>query len=794
MNKAKRLIFGLMLAFFVAMICSTGLGIQLMSSAEEGGQVVSSFKPGASIRVDEVQDGVIGIRFVGQLNGEVYSRLIEGGKYKDGCEVGMCIVPEKLLQKFDNSGANDFFTWLKDNEKVEPADVSAVFPVEKIRATSDQADSYVINGVIDVFEKNYAYDYQAMSYYKENGTITYLGRSDARSISYVADAALVDENSDLTDIQKQLCASVISKTTDIKNKGTNGALDISITTLNACEQNLHDLYFPYITASDITYSLGESNAVAVNDGTLFAAKKGSATITVKAYGGLFSYTLNVEVGIEVTLESPVNEIGLFTPTTLSGGEAKGFEKNINDISFTLNSDDNQTKTIPASSLTLSVADDKATIANGKITAQKSGSTKLTAEYGALSTEIPVSVYSPINTAADLDALALSTYTKPLDEAEAYMAGWYKLTSDIDYAMHERNFILPIAPVMPIFNHWMGNTYGPKTQYVFASGYSYGTSSFYSIGWKNILGLSEGTAENGGKFLKNSDGTEFRGINPNGLHFTGIIDGNGYAIKNAWYMYDNYLGESIGANIGFIGINDGTVQNLEMNVTVPNWFTVYENGKYAYSTIGYNTAIGGNKVENCFAKMYHDAGTLLKADGETMETDYVHDHDSTERGGMVVLNAKGTVQNIRYNVEYRGRGDGNATAPTPIVCVNSSVLRNCVVKATFPGPDYSGMDIYMPTAVRYNIGLGDLVIGDGNAYLGCNKGTIENVYTVTEFKPGFVKADNTPVYDKKGDGTIDEKSSKIYEDAAAVRAAIVGFDETIWNLGDGTNLPSLIKHG
>ena len=299
------------------------MGVGLIHEADAN--AASAFKPGASIRVDGTQDGVTGIRFTGYVNETDYNKVIENGAYKAGCEIGMSVVPQAIFDKFDESGAADFFTWLSTSENVSPEAVSATFPVDKIMEVSGQDGTYEIKGVIDVLEVNYAYDYQAISYYKVDGQATYLGRSEARSISDVAHLALEDAESGLNGTQKQVCADVIKTTTDIKLGGTNGTATVSVESLDDCIQDLKSTYFSHIEATDLAFSLAENSedSVVLNGSTMSALSKGTEAVTVSAYDGLFTYTLNVNVGINVTLESTVNAVELFMPTTLSGATYNG---------------------------------------------------------------------------------------------------------------------------------------------------------------------------------------------------------------------------------------------------------------------------------------------------------------------------------------------------------------------------------------------------------------------------------------------------------------------------------------
>ncbi len=516
----------------------------------------------------------------------------------------------------------------------------------------------------------------------------------------------------------------------------------------------------------------------------------------------YSNEYKISVSVDEAIVCDVEQIDLFAPKGLAGNATAvdKCEKSVDELEIYYYSQTlDKLDRFDLDALSFSTSDSAiAVVEEGKIKARSFGRTNLIVETDIGTKEIPLLVYSPISSAADLDVLAMSTYTETVKKSQAYMAGYYKFTNDIDYGTHVRNYILPIAPVMPVFaSGYLTN--GAKTRHILWAGTTESDSSFYSLGWKDVLGLEEAVAENGGKYLVNADGSEFRGINPNGLHFTGVIDGNGYAIKNAWYMYDNYIAGGHGSSVGFVGINDGTIENLEMNVSVPNWYTMYNNGKYKYQIDHYGFSMGWD-LFGIFRTLYGEVGTVLKADGTT-HTFPKHGENglktgTTERGGLVVLNATGTVQNIKYNVTYRGAGDighyfgspYDATAysaPTSLVNTNASVLKDCVVSVTYARTD--GEAKIIPTAVRWNWGNGNITLAD-RSVLQCNQGSVENVYTIASCHTGTAHA----VYDSTG-GTEDAKSLVVYADAAAVFAALEGLDTAIWDYGDGTALPTLKRN-
>ncbi len=197
---------------------------------------------------------------------------------------------------------------------------------------------------------------------------------------------------------------------------------------------------------------------------------------------------------------------------------------------------------------------------GKVTSVSSGSATITCSYADEKVDIAIDVYMPIYTAEDMDTLSLCTYNEDKETATKMLSQNYVLMNDIDYSTHVRNYILPIAsPTIKDIHATISRANAVS-----------GDCSYFSYGWKHVLGLTQKQGAQGEQYLENADGTPFKGINPNAVKFTGVFDGNGYAIKNAWLMLDNVLylngitsqnhGYTVGANC-FIGYSDGIIRNL-----------------------------------------------------------------------------------------------------------------------------------------------------------------------------------------------------------------------------------------
>lgn len=241
--------------------------------------------------------------------------------------------------------------------------------------------------------------------------------------------------------------------------------------------------------------------------------------------------------------------------------------------------------------------------NGTIHGLKEGETEVVGKsdtYGEISMKIEV--WTAISSPEDLDALALVTYYNDEETARKILSRRYLLTNDIDYSSHVRNFMLPIASPAGEKYHWYKTTEGVTDCYNLANGSltwamhatlrtntHCGTAvSHYSLTWKALLGLTDATRTIDDKtvhYLQDGEGNEFKGINPQLVPFTGELNGNGYSVKNAWLMADNFVqkvpnndGEpnTICAGVCFMGINYGTVTNIAFEaINIPNRNVTYE---------------------------------------------------------------------------------------------------------------------------------------------------------------------------------------------------------------------------
>lgn len=425
---------------------------------------------------------------------------------------------------------------------------------------------------------------------------------------------------------------------------------------------------------------------------------------------LYTEIYTVYVDVDKVLYFQSQEVSLLTPKTLQNTDVSSSTQQpvqaymkstiLNESGVEVNAEEIEWR---------SENEQVAVVENGMISAVSMGNTiiKAITEYGEAS--LPVCVSYPISSASDLDFLAMVTYTKDKATAESYLNGNYIFTNDIDYSAHTRNYILPIASV----NHEHGCTTQNGEDYwnldrkntgEFAlGGVTRGT--YYSIGWKDVLGLTEDSKDVNGTtalymknsalagYAENAAGTEFRGINPNGLAFGGRIDGNGYAIKNAFYMADNLQGQarngseqlyrSTGYNgVGgfFVGYNTGIIENLELQVSVADVQTYYYNGG--------NYSIEKSGESKTLKAMYNDASgnkqiVMLNSKGgiHTALTGSYNPHKGGAgigATGIVAVN-NGVLQNLYHKVNvYASLAEVGLSAQGVIASINGYKITNCVV--------------------------------------------------------------------------------------------------------------------
>lgn len=368
------------------------------------------------------------------------------------------------------------------------------------------------------------------------------------------------------------------------------------------------------------------SCTAVKDGTTLTA---SAAITV------------IELKIYNLSTESVDLLGDFAPLAIQASSSAAVELLAVDIR-TLQ------ETPVESGVTWSTADESiATVSRtGVVTGVSNGSTKVFAQYAGNTYEADVQVYAPISSKAQLDVLGKACYTyrdDPAGLAELMQAN-YMLTQNIDY---DGATFLPIAavPVEDIQSAAM------ETPLVVTDV----RLSTESQAWKTVLGLT--------------DFSNFTGPNPTGATFTGIFDGNGYAIQNARLMHDNYLTRAAAAGSSWsayggcvIGTNDGIVRNIAFTdfKFCNNSDVAGSGGMQAVYTAGgiQITSIAGSDTAGIVSGNFNDAFALVTRNNGVIEDVFLSAEltNATYRAGgaaLVVYQNNGAVSNVFVSAE-KGR--------------------------------------------------------------------------------------------------------------------------------------------
>ena len=237
-----------------------------------------TFETGASIRVTEPT----GIRYIANLDESLLDLTGETVAFADGVTVGMLIVPSYTIENV----SDDYISYLSTKYNKTEADFTTTFASSQIQC--GEGGTYCVAGAITgITDTNYLSDYQAVAYYKQGNTINYSVKSDERSIAQVAEGVMyrgdyVENATALTTL-----GNIVEKAVMFE-KGDALTLDVY--------ENTYDLnsWFSSIQG-EVTYAVTDTSIATVEDGVLTLKKGGKTTVTVSAYEGYFSYTINLEV-------------------------------------------------------------------------------------------------------------------------------------------------------------------------------------------------------------------------------------------------------------------------------------------------------------------------------------------------------------------------------------------------------------------------------------------------------------------------------------------------------------------
>ena len=713
------------------MTVATASGALLLTNSVKTVKAAEGFvmKDGASVRVS-ADDEEAGLRF---------EAVIGDYNESENAEYGMMIIRNDWMKAWgitDNyvtevQAKYDALSQNKDEDKTN--DVAA--PIQSV-APYKANDKWIIKGtLVGILPQNYDREFFGIAYKKVEGVYTYAATEvdgnvetidNVRSISSISLGGLLEDSVALEEealncFEKYSEAELV-KGKDVAIDAETEAKDLTflMKATKTSEGKNSDIAFSVVGADSTATVTLQLNTESAMDGEFTVESEKTSDdwykITVNSDlfvgGDTLSFSLADNIVIKdvqfvehnayaLTVDNTF--VSLLTPKTLNGA----------DHSFKVSEavSVNSEKAYELESKNANVVTTK----NGNVTSVASGDTKVLVKSRYASAEVAVRVSYPISSATDMDFLSMVTYKEDKATAEAYLYANYLFTNDIDYSTHTRNYILPIASV----NHehgrliWSGGVWTQGEDYdnvdrtdtgEFAlGGLTRGT--YYSIGWKDVLGLTEATiavGSNTAYYMQNSAvagyaedvvGAEFRGINPNGLPFSGRFDGNGYAIKNAFYMTDNLQGQARSGSVaaqnskgynglgGFlVGYNIGTIENLELYVSVANPRDYYyNNGVYSKTQKD-----GSLKINELYLNADKTAQKVLlhsKGGVHTALTGKYSPHKGSEgtgATGIVAIN-NGVLQNLYHNVKvYASVAETPMSSQGVIASVNGYKITNCVV--------------------------------------------------------------------------------------------------------------------
>lgn len=459
---------------------------------------------------------------------------------------------------------------------------------------------------------------------------------------------------------------------------------------------------------NVVWNSSDEAVLCVENGALRIKKTGEAAVNAKITIDGVPYESNVKVSVIdlARIRPSAISASLFTGEKMDGspdGNVK--EKQLS--AWKWNAEKKQAEKLESGQVVWE--SDNESVAsvdeNGLVSATGNGSAIVTGKAFEQTFNVKVDVFTPIYTADDMDRLSLLTYTESAENATKLLGYNYMLMNDVDYSAHTRQIILPIASMTVADYKKMADKCGIPA----------GSNSYFSYFWKYMFNLTESTDnDNVTRLYKDEAKTKkFEGINPNGVHFTGILDGNGYSIKGsektpAWLLVENVLlgnyfdsrdQYSAGA-ISFMGYNDGVVRNLAFENVIIGSSETYcktnaDNQRYyehnvnpvKYYVTGAGSSLTESQKEERLAiirsnnPMYiaYEQKNFENSLGRAVAFSDWQDWGSRLCGGSAFfLQNRGTIENVC--LKYRNVGSlGQKLEMGGLVYLNESTVKNCYLE-------------------------------------------------------------------------------------------------------------------
>lgn len=495
---------------------------------------------------------------------------------------------------------------------------------------------------------------------------------------------------------------------------------------------------------EITWSSDNEAKASVSEDGLIMANSDEGQVTIKAQFTYKDVQYTVEKKLNLTkisyLSLSATQVRLAAEQTVTG---KANDKFVNATISAYFVDALTEEKIQLGKENMSVASSDESIASvavnneGIITVRafKTGVARITVEGHGKKTYATVNVFNPIAEIADMDALSIAC----LNNADL-LKGQYMLVNDIDY---NGEIIYPIASFKESNN---SRSAGIIWQYLLEK-----TNGEYALKER-----SEVSAEKGLTDAEFSALSQSNGINPKNLSFSGIMDGNGFSIKNAKITYGSYIVDNptknmyYSAHSSIFGYVTGTLENI-----------AFENiSEQSPANAAYNLnrvcSIGGNRQS--FAE-----NALTLKDGAYARYGC----------GVVGHSSGGTFKNVFVSIDYSLKSSSTDDAA---LCVSGTGLKvnNCVlvVASSVNKNNYAIRSQDSTWGVENN--KNNLCFGVKLADLGYNKK--DNAGLSLNGENG-----NWWTQETNANSIFNQEKGSDCSNAVALLSVIESFDSNIWNM-------------
>ena len=283
-----------------------------------------TYETGASIRLDMQNTGeknTTGIRFTANIGDDLRMAVLdENGGYKDGYEVGMVIVPARFFADYNaqkgENGYQDYFEYFKEVKGKDKSVISTTYTAEELVQAGNSADELKVV-IANLQNDSYNIAFQSVAYYYDGATYYYSDVSDARTVSYVASAALEDmqdEDGKIGASDTNALVNILTKAAVLKNGWSYSENSIKTVEIAMGKRfDLNKTFGAQIDAEDLTFTVDTDKAT-ITDGVLVGVETGSVVVTATAFNGLFNVEIPVRIQGVPVADAPA-ELAVLSHTT-----------------------------------------------------------------------------------------------------------------------------------------------------------------------------------------------------------------------------------------------------------------------------------------------------------------------------------------------------------------------------------------------------------------------------------------------------------------------------------------------